>query len=220
MAIAQKVDVRFLVVVFLAIGMSVFLEAELVRDYKLLQKEERLQGKKFVHRRESDISKNVEAWVVEGAVVSKEQFEELYLEASKEELRVERAREQAIAEEEASMKRYFRRSILQKLVKGLVEDCRAQIALIERNGLDSYMVFSATTIKDSATYVDLAKKRLDAAMLLIEQADVDAEILEKEEQELSDSCSRLKAFVRATIDRAIEQCTDTKLLKKLLNDIV
>jgi len=196
-----------------------FLHAEVIRDYKLLQKEERIQGKRFIHRKESDLNKSSENWVVDGTTVPWERFEESYLEAKKEELRAERAQEQLLFEQEEQSNLRFSRAILQKLITSLVEECRAQVAIIERNELNAYMVFSAATIKDSATYIELVQERLSAALQLVSQIDADTSVLKKEEQDLTESCSRLKAFVRATIDRAIEHCTDTKLLKKLLNDV-
>ncbi|HBY06144.1 MAG: hypothetical protein UV38_C0002G0098 [candidate division TM6 bacterium GW2011_GWE2_42_60] len=208
-----------LALILLTVGVVDFLQAEVVRDYKLSQKEERIQGKRFIHRKESDLSKSSEAWVIDGASVPKERFEESYLEAKKEELRAERAQEQLLLEQEEQSNLRFRRAILQKLLRAQVEECRAQVAIIERNELDAYMVFSAATIKDSATYVELVQERLGEALRLVSQGDADIVALQKEEQDLTESCSRLKAFVRATIDRAIEQCTDTKLLKKLLNDV-
>lgn len=188
-----------------------------VKHRSLFYTEEKVYGRVFSHRIELLEGRQKDLWKVDGQEVDDQTYEELILEAEKEERRQERKREY----EERLANHMFRQQAHEALVKKLLriqaDTIAGELKQLGDYRLDSYFVYSSSTIINRDDYDYLAYELLPQVdQFLSDDGLVEYNELIDLHAKLELYGSRLKGFVRATISRAIEECDDTKLLKKLL----
>lgn len=187
------------------------------KNRALFYTEEKVHGRLFSHRIELLEGRQKDLWRVDGEEVDYPTYEELILEAEKEERRQERKREYEERIAHHLFKQQAHESLLKKLLSIVVDEIREEVKLLGRYSLQGYFVYAPTTITDHDDYKYLAHELLShAERLLRGEEEFSYDDLVALHGKLELYGGRLKQFARATISRAIDQCDDTKLLKDLL----
>lgn len=189
-----------------------------VKEQELFYKEEQVDGKLFSHRYETrhDAAGSAlkEVWKIDGKEVSAQVYEEAILEAEKNERRLQRAQEEQARCANFEFKEKAQRAVVTKLLGKVTQNLVRDIQTIERYGLGAYAVFSDSTLSVQG-YQELVTVLIPRAQAL-GQENLDFAQLQDLYNRLEPLQDRMRLFMRATIDRAIEKCDDTKFLKDLL----
>lgn len=206
---------RFLICVTL-FSFSPLVAREVVKDYALFCTQERVNGQLFAHRTEIVRGEKTESWQVNEQEVAVETYQEALIQAEAAERRVELKREaEALGQRERDAQR-ARGAILKKLLAQTVDLCRKDLVLLEQFRLEPYFDFSSSTL-EKADYEKIVTKVMPRAKEICgSDDDIIPEDLEQVHKTLADYESRIHAFVFGTIQNAIGQCNDPKLLKELL----
>lgn len=170
--------------------------------------EEKVNGTLFTHKRELSSGKQHDNYSIDGRAVDGESFEETLLNAHTEERRRERAQERDVQLQEYVFKHEAQVNLLQKLLKIIRTEIFQEIQKFEQYHLEPYCVFDLVTIANQQEY-DMLKFNTNFDQLDISE-------LEALYKKLEPYPDKLRKFSRNAIQRAIAECTDTKLLKELL----
>ena len=213
----NKKILLFLLPLLFSFGLS----ARLTKNRSLFYTEEKINGITFTHRIELFEGREKNIYKVNGKSVEEELYEEKILEAEKEERR--RARKK---EKEEKLKNHFFKQKMEELLIKKITNKEAQIIKdeikkLEQYELDVYFAFSKRksnpTILDRSDYDYLLYDLIPRVDKIIGNGDeLDYSELLLMQEEIQKYLPRVLQLRRDTISRAIEECDDTKLLKKLL----
>lgn len=195
-----------------------------VKEQELFYKEEQVDGKIFAHRSEVHLDTHRDAagatrkevWKIDGKEVSAQVYTEDILEAEKNERRVQRAQEEQACDATFAFKEKAQRTLVKKLLGKATQNLMRDIQTLERYNVGAYAVFSDATISAQG-YQELVTVLVPRAQALVVEECPDFTQLQELYRRLEPLQDRMKIFMRATIDRAIEKCDDTKILKDLLS---
>lgn len=190
-----------------------------IKEQELWYKEEQINGKNFSHRSEirqdSTGTSRKEVWKIDGKEVSAPVFEEQVLEAENLERKAQRAQEQELRAADFEFKVKAQHTLVKKLLGKVVQSLMHDIKTIEQYGLERYAVYTDITV-GAQEYHQLVTNFLPRAQGLLLEESPNFVLLQELYDHLSALHERFRFFMRATIDRAIEKCDDTKFLKELL----
>jgi hypothetical protein len=191
----------------------------MLKEQELQYREELVDGKTFMYRSEVRYDAagmaRKELWKIDGKDVAERQYEEEILEAEKNERRAQRVQEAALRQAEFDSKVHSRTVLVKKLLHQMVRVIMQDVQTIERYGLDPYKVFSDVTIT-AQEYQQIVHTFLPQAYALVQALEPDFVQLQELYERFDALRDRFNIFMRATLDRAIEKCDDTKFLKELL----
>ncbi|MCL5436403.1 MAG: hypothetical protein M1549_00810 [Candidatus Dependentiae bacterium] len=191
---------------------------EIIKEYALFCTEERVNGQLFSRHVEVVNGAKVVSLRIDEQQVTADGFEEQLLRAEAEERRAQLRAELELTGSREQELQQTRSLAVKKLLGGQVARCKRDLALLEKFALDRYLAFSPETLTRQ-TYEHVVTKLIPAAEQAAGVADIPLEQAETLYRELGEHERGLTAFVFATIRQAIDQCTDPKLLKELLETI-
>lgn len=206
---------RFLIYTMLFVSLSLGAR-EVIKDYALFCTQERVNGQIFSHRTEIVRGEKTESWKVNEQELSVDSYHEALVQAEAAERRIELKREaEALGQRERDAQR-ARGAILKKLLARTVELCRKDLIILEQFHLEPFFTFSSNTL-EKTDYERIVTKLMPRAKEICGGDDETIpEDLELVHKALTEYESRIHGFVFASIQSAITQCDDPKLLKELL----
>lgn len=187
-----------------------------VEELSVYYKKEILDGKTFVYR--EDIANGVkkQVWTIDGVQVSQEDFEETLLETEKEVRRKER-RQQMVRREALQQERSVAVIALhKKLLRLLIEQVQAELKKFEDHRLGPFLLFDESFSREQFEAIE--QELLQNAKQVLYNAGDDGDVsqLAVMIEKLDGLATRLHNLFQTTVNRAIKQCDDTRMLKDLL----
>lgn len=203
------------------LSINTVLGRELIRDRTFTQKEERINGKLFAHKRDVINGVKTEEWQIDGKLVDKDAFTSAFSEAEQEELRLEQEKLDAAIEQEQRFKNEAREAAERKLLAELLAASEQELTRIRSYNLHKFFVFSPDSFDSLAAYERLVNTVIPAAKAVTEGKSPDTvsqDFTNAQDvyRELEPAISRLKKLTQDAIKQAIEKARDTKTLKELL----
>ena len=166
-----------------------------------------------MHKLELINGKQQDNYLINNRAVDRETYQEAILDAEKEERRHERAREYHAKIQEQEFKQQAKIALLKKLLTQVHKTITEELTKLHAYHLEPYFAFDAQTIPNHENYQQLTQLLTQAQELPSTMA---AQELEELYVQLEPYQEKIKKFSINTIQNAIKQCDDTKLLKELL----
>jgi hypothetical protein len=193
-----------------------------VHEQAAYTKKEQLNKHLFVYQEESINGVTTKSWFIDGKPVEQEAYLDAILEAEKEERRVERLAQDQQREKENQLKTESFVAGARRMLSLKVEQIDVILRRIEQYHLEPYLVFDATTFATRADYEQVTKELIPdiKKVLHLSAHECAPEELALLRDRLEHLPAKLQELLYATTQQAIAQCTDTRLLKELLELVV
>ncbi len=195
-----------------------FASPHTVEELSVYYKKEVVDDTVFVYREDITNGVKKEVWSIDGKPVDYERYEDELLEAEKEVRRIKRKMEleQRIRFQEAKLQSVG--MLNKKLLKLSIKSIEGVLGRFEDHRLASFLVFDQNSVFSREEFEKLENELLNEAKshLYRDEKDFDLEALKLMVASLDGIADRLQELFSVTVNNAIKQCDDTKLLKELL----
>lgn len=183
--------------------------------------EERINGKLFSSHIEVTNGSLKESWSIDGKPVDHDDYTEARKEETLKEFDLEEHSQYKKRLEIYEFKQEQRIAATKKLIKSLIIDIEKILTQFKDYNVASYMRYSADTVPSEIEFLALSSQKLDQARHLAttENNEFSCDEGDKMIATLEDYPAKLQKLFQQTVKYAIDQCTDSRQLKKLL-DIV
>lgn len=183
--------------------------------------EERINGKIFSSRIEINNGSLKETWSIDGNPVDHDDYTKTRKEETIKEFDLEEHSNYKKRLEIYEFKQEQRIAATKKLIKSLIIDIEKVITQFKDHNITSYIRYSADTIPSEIEFLALSMQKLDQARHLAttDNKEFSCDEGDKMIATLEDYPAKLQKLFQQTVKYAIDQCTDSRQLKKLL-DIV
>ncbi len=184
--------------------------------------EERINGKLFSSRIDVTNGSLKGSWSIDGKQVQEDLFKETRKEEIIKELEIEESLQNQKRLEELRFKQEQQILVTKKIIKSLVITIEKNIAQFKDQNLVNYIKYSHDTIPSEIEFSALSVQKLEQARHLATTTNTEFSCDEGDKMIaiLEDYPAKLQKLFQQTVKYAIEQCTDTQQLKKLLDIIL
>lgn len=194
------------------------LNARLVqKTIKVSVIEEVINNKTFTHRVDIINGKRDERWALDGRVVDRQEFQEEFLDAQKEELRQEYLKQEETQKKHDEFTMQFQRDSFAKIIEISLSKINDELARVSDKRLEPFLAFEKNTIASAQELDTLQNSTLVRAHEVLKQKyDIPLDELRTMMTTLEPFADRIRDFYYATVKNAQDRSDDTKLLKDLL----
>lgn len=191
--------------------------AQVLKRASVYYKEDRVQNTRFGYRLDAIDGIVKETWYVDDKPMNQNEFEILRDTAEQEERRDKRAKKR---EHRLRLEKLRTRALTMKAqdkLAKIIKFLEKILSNITHYDVELYYAFAPTTIPSKVALTKLRYELIPIAQALSDSQEALLKDVQENINQLNDYPERLSEFFYATIDKALATCSDTKLLKKLLD---
>lgn len=184
-------------------------------------KKEVINGVTFVYEEEVLNGRYKATRFIEDRAVSPELFDEKIVEAEKEQRRQQRRDEFEKRMSRLQAQHVSEIDILKKLIRISMTNIQEWLKKIKSHQLEAFLIFNEQTFASQEQFETLPVEIIASGQRVIDLPfrDIQIEELKILLQKLDDMGERLRTLVYGSIDYAIKQCDDPRVLKELLTTV-
>lgn len=189
---------------------------EHVQVRSIEERQEQINGRLFLRRKKNIDGVRTDHWFIDGQSVERTLFETQYADAAAQEALAELYAEEKAYEEEQQFLFDSRKALYKKMLVASQKESADNIRQCNAFDLRRFFVFSDETFSSEEAFdqvVVFVEASLEERISSIESLNELQELLVK----FDDIAKKLQKFFKATVERAINESSDTRVLKNLLS---
>lgn len=214
----NKTFFNFIFIFIITLFNSLIFSKTLEKDVIIFYQEEKINNNNFAQKIQYINGNKKIIYIVNGHQVTWDEYQDEILEAEKQERKKELEKDLENKIRFCDLQQKIKNKISQSSLSELVSELNIQLNKVLENRLKPYLAFNSSTIESREQLENLYQEFLPQAKELVSlsSAEVDLEKVNKYINKIQDYLERLKIFFSNTVDQAVENSDDTKMLKELL----